>query len=314
MARNVKVAGFTGKTITTPYEGGMENAVNKMIAHWDKELGYVLSDKPDLIVLPECCDRFYNFTKPQNLEYYAYRGERIFDFFAEKAKKNNCYIAYSAVWPAKDGKNRNSVVMINRKGQIEGIYNKYNMTINEPDNIKGLCGDKAVIFNCDFGRVGAIICFDLNFRDILNLYKQKNPEIMIFASAYHGAFMQNYWAYELRSYLVSSVGYGCEAGIINPVGMRIASTSNYTSSFVKEINLDYLVAHLDYNYEEVFEAKKKYGSGFSIFEPKYLGAFLLSSEMDDVTMPQIAKEFSLESIDSYFQRSMESAKRHREIG
>lgn len=312
MARKIRVSGFSGRPVSTDYEDGMENAVNKMVEHWERQLNFVLSGKPDLIVLPECCDRFYNFNFEQNLEYYAYRGDKIFHFFSKKARENNCYIAYAAIWPADDGKNRNSVIMIDRKGRFAGIYNKYNMTVSEPDHTNGLCGNKAVIFECDFGRVGAVICFDLNFRDILDLYKEQKPDVMIFSSAYHGSFMQNYWAYELRSYLVSSIGFNCEAGVINPVGTRIASTSNYTPGFVQEINLDYLVAHLDYNYQEAFDAKKKYGPGFSIYDPGYLGAFLLSSEMEDVTMPEIAREFSLEPIDDYFARSLKSAAAHRE--
>ena len=61
-----------------------------MIDFWTKELDQVLPDMPDLIVLPEACDRYVGMTSADKAEYYAVRGDRMLKFFCEKASANNC--------------------------------------------------------------------------------------------------------------------------------------------------------------------------------------------------------------------------------
>ena len=313
MSRKIKVSTLCASHLFTPYEEGMEKAVVKMIQYWEGRLSKILHDKPDLIVLPEMCDRYGHFDSKQCLEYYSYRGNRILDYFSDVAKENNCYIAYSAIMPAEDGKNRNSIIMIDRQGKVMGRYHKHNLVIGEAESIEGLCGKDAAIFDCDFGRVGAVICFDLNFEEIRKLYKEKKPDLMIFSSLYHGSFMQNFWAYDLRSWLVTSIGGNNDRGaVLNPVGTKVAETSNYRHWLTQEINLDCFVAHLDLNWEKVEKAKNKYGAGLCLHEPGDLGAMLLSSEMDDITIDEIVKEFGIEHIDEYFTRSIKYADENRE--
>ena len=312
MSRKIRVSTLSGELLFIPYEEGMEEAVTNMIHYWERRFSKVLHDKPDLIVLPECCERYGNFNSKQQLEYYNYRGNRILEYFSDVAKANNCYIAYSTIMCAEDGRNRNSVIMIDRQGKVMGRYHKHNLVIGEAEAIDGLCGKDAVIFDCDFGRVGAVICFDFNFEEIRNLYKEEKPDLMIFSSLYHGSFMQNFWAYELRSWLVTSIGLNNYSSVINPVGTKIAETSNYRNWLTQEINLDCFVAHLDLNWDKVEKAKHKYGAGLSVHEPGHLGAMLLTSEIEDIVIDEIAKEFGIEHIDEYFARSIKYANENRE--
>ena len=312
MAKRVKLSAIAAEIITTPFEEGMERAVQKMMAHWDKELSNVLCDNPDLVVLPEVCDRFVNFTPEQRLKYYDYRGNTFLNYFAEKAKEHRCYIAYPHVRTREDGMRSNCLKMLGRDGHVVGTYDKYHMTIQEIEALNGRCGDEAVIFDCDFGRVGAAICFDLNFPQILQLYKEKKPEIMLFPSMYHGSFMQNFWAYGLRSYFVSAVA-GLESAIINPVGEKITRSTNYFKYITENINLDYQVVHLDYNLKALAAAREKYGSKVKVFDPGYLGAVLITSETDEFTVGDIIDEFGIKLLDEYFEESIAVQGRTREI-
>lgn len=311
MARKVRIATMSGEVLSFPYEQGLDNAVENIISYWGKKLSMVWSDEPDLVVLPECCDRYLNLTIEQRMEYYEVRGSRVLDYFAGEAKKHNCYIAYSAIFPGDDGINRNSVIMIDRKGEVIGRYDKVFPVVGECEANNGLPGNEAVVFECDFGRVGAAICFDLNFDSLREMYKEKKPELMIFSSAYHGGLMQNYWAYDLRCWFVSAVGCGNPSTVVNPIGVKVAETSNYSTWLTKEINLDYFVGHLDFNIEKAYAAKEKYKTGFDIFDPGYIGSFLLSSEMDDVTALEIAEEFDFETLDGYFERNIKYAEERR---
>lgn len=303
MARRVKVSTIGAKSSSVRFEEGKEKALDDMLGFWREEFSNVLCDRPDLIVVPECCDWDSSFNAEQRTCFTEYRGERVFSYFADAARKNRCYIAYSSIWPGGDGKNRNSTVMLDREGEILGVYDKYHGVPAEMEEIGGACGQDAVIFDCDFGRVGALICFDLNFDEIRNLYKEKKPELLLFSSMYHGSFMQNFWAYEMRSYFVSAVA-NLESAIINPVGAKIAATTNYTRHLTKSINLDYEVVHLDGNMHKLKAAKEKYGSKIDIFDPGYLGAVLLTSETEEFTASQIAETFSMERLDDYFARCL----------
>ena len=103
MAKRVKISALSLPKLKIPegvnigdhsqYEKAMKNYLTESI-------GRVLPDSPDLIVLPEACNRFspdsYKIRKdfgPDMREYYQYIGNRIRDHVAEIAKNNNTNIA-----------------------------------------------------------------------------------------------------------------------------------------------------------------------------------------------------------------------------
>jgi hypothetical protein len=281
-----------------------QQALDLMIDHWKKQLATVLPDKPDLIVLPEACDRFPAMTMEERKDYYTFRGDKIRDFFRQVAKENKCYIAYSAARKMPDGTYRNSTQLIGRDGEIAGIYDKNYPTVGE--HLKGgiIPGKDATAIKTDFGRVVMAICFDLNFHEMLERCAVQRPDLIIFSSMYHGGLMQNYWAYHCRSYFVGAIA-GLENNIINPIGERVAHSTNYLKRISAEINLDYQVVHLDENWEKLEAVKAKYGRGVTISDPDYVGAVLLTSNLDDVTSADMVKEFKIELWDEYYKRSVD---------
>lgn len=281
-----------------------QSAVETMIAHWKRELEQVLPDRPDLIVLPEACDRYPAMNKAERLSYYRFRGDKIRDFFRDVARQNRCYIAYSAAREMPDGTWRNSTQLIDRNGEIAGIYNKNYPTVGETAVWGIRAGKDSPVFQTDFGRVGMVICFDLNFHEVLERYARQRPDLIIFSSMYHGGLMQGYWAYHCRSYFIGAIA-GKENNILNPLGARIAHSTFRYQYVTATVNLDYQVIHLDGNLEKLAALKKKYGRGVTIFDPDYVGAVLLTSELDDVTSEEMVKEFDIELWDHYYKRSVD---------
>jgi len=53
----VKIATIGARPLTIDPETKPQKIVDKIIAHWQKKFAQVLPDKPDLIVVPEACDR-----------------------------------------------------------------------------------------------------------------------------------------------------------------------------------------------------------------------------------------------------------------
>ena len=96
MARNVIISLLGSAPYCLPYQEDLDHLVTEMERHWEKELSQVLCSKPDLIVVPEACDRYPNFTIEERLRYYEAREGRVRDFFAEICRRNHCNIAYSA--------------------------------------------------------------------------------------------------------------------------------------------------------------------------------------------------------------------------
>lgn len=286
-----------------------QKVVERMIAHWRSEFAQVLPDHPDLIVVPEACDRPGGFSDEKLREYYEVRKDQVLDFFATTAKENNCYIVYSAYRQMADGTRRNSSVLIDRKGKVAGIYNKNHPTIGE---IEGgtLCGSEAPIIECDFGRVAMAICFDLNFDELRDKYVKGRPDLIIFSSMYHGGLMQSYWAYSCRCHFVGAIaGRATPSEIRDPLGRVVASNTNYFDYVVARVNLDCALVHLDYNWERLRKLKAKYGPKVKISDPGCLGSVLVASEHETISVDEMIKEFELELLDDYLARAL--AFRHK---
>lgn len=276
-----------------------QKLVGQVIAFWNREIKQVLPDKPDLIVLPEVCD-----LTNAGEEYRKVCRNQILDYLGSVARTNHCNIAYGTLREDQDKNLRNSCVIIDRNGKVAGIYDKNFPTIGEME--KGIKpGREASVFQLDFGKVGVAICFDLNYDELREQYAAKKPDLIIFSSVYHGGLAQNIWAFSCRSHFVGSVYKGNPSEIRNPMGEIIASSSNYQDFVVTRINLDCKLVHLDYNQGRLKELKAKYGPGVTISDPGRLGSVLVTSEDKNVTVDQMIREFRLELLDDYFNRSRE---------
>jgi len=301
MANRVRISTIGAAPLGLQPTVDVAEALDLVRKQWEKEIRQVLPDRPDLIVLPEACDLPGHWPPRRIQEYYRARGNRMLDFFAGVAREHRCYIAYAAVREADDGTWRNSVILLDRRGEIAGIYNKNHVTMAECDDYGVLYGSGAPIIECDFGRVACAICFDLNFEELRLRYAAARPDLIIFCSMYHGGLMQAYWAYSCRCHLVSAVSR-LPSAILSPVGTVIASSTNYFDFVTATVNLDCLVAHLDDQWDRLKALKEKYGRDVSIFDPGLLGPVLITSESEGRTAREMATEFSIEPIDDYFAR------------
>ena len=308
MANYVTVSTF-GAYVLQAGDMSHERALENMMEHWTKGLETVLLDEPDMIVLPEACDRYGDHSVEQRREYYGVRGDRMRERFSGVARAHGCYIAYSAARQLADGTWRNSTQVIDRQGRVAGVYDKNYPAPKEMAQGGILPGRDISITECDFGRVGCMICFDLNFTELLGRYAAARPQLLLFSSMYHGGLMQRYWAYRCRSYFACAIP--CQPdSIINPLGEVVGWGTNYREYLTRTINLDYCVAHLDFNKQRLAAMKKKYGRKVQIEVPPFLGSVLITSETDELTAADLAREFEVELLDDYFARSTALREEH----
>jgi len=66
----IKIATIGPRPLNVDANTKPQQVVKKMIAHWRGRFAQVLPDKPDLIVVPEACDRPAGFGLDKRLEYY----------------------------------------------------------------------------------------------------------------------------------------------------------------------------------------------------------------------------------------------------
>src|SRR5690606_6188012 len=73
-----------------------------------------------------------------------------------------------------------------------------------------LPGDSTPAFETPFGRIGMAICFDLNFREVIEGLVDSGAEIVFFVSAYEGGRQLQRWALDYNVYVVLAhrEGYG----------------------------------------------------------------------------------------------------------
>lgn len=303
MAKYIRISCLGPKPYDIGSDSSYQNAVDKMIKHWEYEIEKVLPDKPDIIVLPEACDSPKTDPMDFNHDYHRVLGDSMLNLFSRIARENNCYIAYSSIRKAQDGSWRNSTRIIDMTGKVIGTYNKNHPVMNEITQVGILCGKEAPIIECSFGRVACVICFDLNFDELRSKYVRGKPDLIIFSSMYHGGLMQNYWAYSCKSYFAGAVA-GLPCTIISPIGELIATSTNNFNYITSTVNLDYVVVHPDDNLDRLEGIKKKYGPKVRVHDAGFLDAVLITSETDEITAKEIILEFGIELHEDYLARSL----------
>ncbi len=308
--RKARVASVTGPALEAREEQKTEEILENTVIFWRKEIKKVLPDKPDLIVLPELCDRpkVGSISEAKQREITTSKDNRFLQFLQGIARENGVHVAYPTYRMDDKGLLWNSCIVLDRSGAQVGSYDKNHLVTYENVDRQIEYGEKIKVLDLDFGKVGFAICFDLNFTELLDKYRNSGIELLVFPSEYHGGLMQSYWAYQLRTFFLSSIRPPAPSSLLSPLGEVIATSTNYFNHFSQEINLDYVVIHLDGHIEKLLHIKNKYGSRISIVDPGRLGAVMITSETDTINAVDLVSEFSLTLLDDY----LDASRRHRD--
>lgn len=227
-------------------------------------------------------------------------GGRTVSYMAEVAREHGMYL----VWPLfQRSGNRvyNSSVLIDRRGEVTGVYHKMYPTITEIE-VGVVPGNETPVFETDFGRIGLAICFDLNFRPLMQGLKDSGAEIIFFSSMYRGGLQLSMWAHELCLYIVSAID--AELGRIVDMSGAVLAESTYEGLITGRLNLDRRFLHMNENWDKMDAMLEKYGAGLTFQYFTREGKYTVASEMADKTIDDIIAEFALEAQDAFFGRSI----------
>jgi predicted amidohydrolase len=289
---------------------------------WDLLIDRAAMDRPDLLLLAEHFMTSGMMDASGKALPAAAQAEPVpgdgpvLDFIARKARQHGMYIMAGMFRRDAAGSLYNSAVLVDRRGAVAGVYDKLFPTPSEMEQTGITPGTAPGVFEADFGRLGAAVCFDLNFPEVFAALRARQVELCCFLSAMPGGPRLPALARDFRFYIASAALEGRNY-IVNPLGAVLAQTGTHQNCVAARVNLDARLFHLKTGCQTQFDAiKRKYGGSviveFGIGEP-WEPWYLLRCERDDMTADDVAREFDLEPLDNYLDRTR-SLRRERVHG
>ncbi|MHC4916165.1 MAG: carbon-nitrogen hydrolase family protein, partial [Planctomycetota bacterium] len=204
--------------------------------------------KPDVVCLPEAFPAGNLSHLPLAERVEPVPGPST-DACARRAREGRCYVI-CAIKTSRSNRFWNSAVVLDRDGQVAGIYDKLcpvTRTHDYTDMEGGITpASRLPVFDLDFGRVGVQICFDAGFPENWQELADEGARLVFWSSAYDGGFSLRVYAYLHHYYVASSVRRG-RSRIIDPLGAVLEETGEEPGLAAREVNLDNVVYHGDFN-------------------------------------------------------------------
>lgn len=130
----------------------------------------------------------------------------------------------------------NTAVLIGRDGKLVGTYRKTHLPREEVEG--GLTpGDSYPVFETDFGKVGLMICWDVQFPEPARALALKGAEVILLPIWGGNEVLAKARAIENHIFLISS-SYDMKTFIVNPAGEVLAEASKDRPAVCAEIRLD----------------------------------------------------------------------------
>jgi predicted amidohydrolase len=191
------------------------------------------AQRPDIICLPE------GITLIGNGRSFAEVSEPVpgptSQRLSDLAKKLNSYIV-AGIYERDGAAIYNTAVLIGRKGEIAGKYRKTHLPREEFEG--GLTpGDSYPVFRTDFGNVGLLICWDLQFPEPWRALALKGAEVILLPIWGGSEVLARARAIENHIFVVSS-SYDMKTFIVDPTGSVLAEATAKQPLAVAELHLD----------------------------------------------------------------------------
>ena len=163
---------------------------------------------------------------------------RFTDALSNAAVKNNLYVIAGMTEEA-EGYYYNTAVLIGRGGAIEGKYRKTHLPAGEKE-AGYRPGASLKVFDTDFGRIGIMICFDIEYVEAARKLKNEGAEIIFIPTI--GNYLTQSLVCAKRNGIYVAVA-GSDGGgpspsrVINPNGEVVAAAGPEDGLAIKKIDL-----------------------------------------------------------------------------
>ena len=272
--------------------------------------------RPDFVVFPELCLHAgvaaMSIGDPSAWTQTTALSETVpgptSEIIAEKARELKCHVLLPLFEKVGDSV-YNSIVLIDREGEVLGTYHKYYPT---RDEIEGGVrpGEEAPVWETDRGRVGCAVCFDLKFPAVALALARAKAQVVFWPSMFEGGERLSSWARDYGFFMVK-----CTAGrgaVVDPsantvatkgVPLELPRSGGKVTFTHAEVNTDRKTYHLDYNQVKLPEIVRKYGGDVEICIHHPEAIFTLASNLPDKRVEEIEREFELTDLRDYLDAS-----------
>lgn len=190
----------------------------------------------------------------------------------------------------------NSNIVLDREGTVVGNYRKVHLVADQQGGtLEGglMPGRSFPVFECDFGRIGIQVCYDMVFDDGWEALARKGAELVAWPSQSPQTIQPRWRARQHHSYIVSST-WRNNASIFDPTGDIIAQTTEPSSVLVEQIDLSYALIDWQPKLRNGEAFRERYGEavGFRYSEAEDGGIFW--SNDPELPVMRMVRELGLE--------------------
>ena len=231
----------------------------------------------DLAVLPEVALTGELSGEPA-AQSVAFEGP-VHEAFARVAREHHCYVIVPT-YLLDDSSRKlcsNAAILVGREGELVGIYRKVHLAVQTgSDSMEHgtTPGKEAPVFQCDFGKLGIQICFDMEFDSGWEQMAQKGADLVAWPTQSPQTSDPAFRAKRYGYYIVSST-WRNNASFFEPTGKIIAQIREPAHVLVQELDLSYAILPWSSQLQNGGAFSKKYGdrAGFRYYEDEDAGIF-----------------------------------------
>jgi len=232
------------------------------LAYAKTQVQHAASAGLDLISFPETFLYIGQDNQQKHLVAQTIDGE-IVQTFRNLAVQYNLSILLGSIYEKTDDDDErlyNTSVLINRQGELNGVYRKTHLcdapTIGHNESIGVKAGNNLVVVDHEIGRVGLSICYDLRFPELYRHLTEQGAEIIFVPSAFFLLTGRHHWlplltarAIENQVYIVAPNQWGkhyegrssCGSSvIIDPWGSVLCCAAERPGLITSMLDLTYL--------------------------------------------------------------------------
>jgi predicted amidohydrolase len=230
------------------------------------------------------------------------------DAFAALARKHKCYIVTSFDM-AEDGPEgtyfSNAAVLFDRRGEVAGIYRKVHpVAVAKTNDLEGgiTPGAEYPVFDCDFGKLGIQICWDIQFEEGWKTLAGAGAELIAWPSASPATALPTARSAKNRVYIVSST-WRDNATVFEPTGMVAAQVRGHDAVLVHELDLSYAIVGWSSFLKDGAALSDKYGAkvGYHYDPSQDMGLFW--SNDPTTTIGAMVRSIGAEELDAQIARN-----------
>jgi predicted amidohydrolase len=223
---------------------------------------------------------------------------------ADLAAKHHTYIVCPI--DRRDGERRlNSTVLLDREGRVACVYDKVYPYWAEFDVKPPVSpGHEVPVYQADFGRVGMATCFDVNFPEVWQRLAAQGAELVIWPSAYSAGTSLQAHALNHHYYIVTST-WTCDCIVYDITSEEMLYQKSEGLNVTRvTLDLDRCIFHQNFNIEKRDKLLKEHPD--DVEQEKWLDReqwFVLRAKRPGVSVRTLAKQYGLEELRDYLDRS-----------